>query len=133
MANDQLPYPFGGYRNAPGVSPGPVNQTPSQPPPFTPPAGTVAVNTDDLQNAATGFQDISAEVAQISQRLTSTLSGNDAGGSPWGNDPVGQSFGAQYIPARDVALNSLQGLATLLEDISTSLQQSARILQGAED
>jgi uncharacterized protein YukE len=114
----QVNYPVGGYRNAPGVSPNPPGQAPSAP---TGSPGTVSVDTELQQQAATDFSNAGEHVNSLYQGLNNTLGDNSAGGGPWGGDSLGQGFASSYLPAQQSALSALQNLAGLLSGIATNL------------
>jgi uncharacterized protein YukE len=133
MADNQAGYSVGGYRNAPGVSATPAGAAPPQPPGLSVASGSMVVNTDDLQKAASGFDDLGGQVSSLYQNLAQTLDGNDSGGAPWGSDSLGQGFGGQYVPASQMALQAVQGLAQLLGGIGGALGEAAGTFQGAEE
>jgi uncharacterized protein YukE len=133
MTDNSATYPVGGYRNAPGVSATPADPTPSQPSGVGLPSGSLTVNPEDLQSAARGFSDLGSQMASLYQNLAQTLNSNNAGGVPWGNDSLGQSFGEQYVPVSQNTLQAVQGLSQLFDGIGSTLGEAAKTFRQAED
>ena len=123
----------GGYRNAPGTSATPPSSSLPSSSTWSAPAGTTVINTGDIRSAAAGFSDDGTQTNDLFQTLSGTLNGNDVGGVPWGNDSLGQSFGAQYTPAATTALTALQDLISLFQTTTTNLDNVAGIFENTED
>lgn len=82
-----------------------------------------AVDTDKLANASYYLRDVADRLQGIGERLASTTG---ALGDCWGDDPMGQAFGAQYVkPARDMK-EAIPGLAEAVRSTEDGLRTMDR-------
>jgi hypothetical protein len=111
--------PAGGYRNAPTSAPA-SPAAPGVPPPWVMPSGgVISVDEAVLGQAVTLFRLAAADAAGVAAKVPRPVVGSELGAAPWGDDPLGAAFGAQYAdPAQQmgVALDELAGLLTGVAD-----------------
>ena len=125
--------PTGGYRNAPTSAPTPppvVGPPPSDAPVF---ANVVVVDTSKIDMGAAGFAAAAGDAQNVVTLTRAGTQNNELGATPWGTDPLGAAFGAQYVPVAQAADQAMDALAGMLSDIADRLTTASKTFTGAED
>jgi hypothetical protein len=125
--------PTGGYRNAPTSSPVPPGGPGPVPPDGFTTQGVLVVNTAELGLAVTAFQDVAAAVQAATSTVVDGTEGGSLGNAPWGSDPLGASFGAQYVPVAQALNSALDGLGQVFSGIASQLAATQSAFASVED
>ena len=134
MTSTSVPYDAaGGYRNAPTSAPVPPGGPGPVPPGTVATQGAYVVDTDKLGLAVTAFQDVAAAARAATSQAAAGTEGGSLGNAPWGSDPLGASFGAQYAPVAQALTNALDGLAQVFAAIASQLALTQSVFAAAEE
>ncbi|XVV16096.1 hypothetical protein ACQP2X_17600 [Actinoplanes sp. CA-131856] len=131
MPTSDVPAPAGGYRNVPVSAPGYDSSIPVLPDGDAPDlTDSLLVSTDDLNKAAARAAAPSSEAAEAAARIAAVAHPD---GTPWGDDPLGQGFGAVFAEPRASLLKVVGELPKVLDGVAERLRAAGRAYADAED
>jgi hypothetical protein len=134
VASTVDPHPAtGGYRNAPVSAPAPPGAPAGSPGSGFSTDGVVVVDPDQIRIAAAGFRRVAEDVRSAVQDAMNRTQGGSLGAAPWGSDPLGKSFEAQYVPVVQPFTEALNQLHDLFDGLADRLTSAAADLTGSED
>jgi uncharacterized protein YukE len=87
------------------------------------------VDSDGIRQQAATIADCGQQIAQVLDNLRAALT---SGGEPWGNDDLGQQFGASYTDPANQGFGSLAGLGTAVTNVANQLVTQANNYDGVE-
>jgi hypothetical protein len=125
--------PTGGYRNAPTSAPVPPGGPGPVPPDGFTTQGVLVVNTAELGLAVTAFQDVAATTEAATSMAADGTAGGSLGNAPWGSDPLGASFGAQYAPVAQALNGALDELGQVFAGIASQLAATQSAFTAVEE
>jgi hypothetical protein len=127
------PSPAGGYRNNPTYAPQPDSTVPTTPSGDPSLSGIIAYDGDQLRMAKNGFVGAATDASTIESRLAAILGAPALGAHPWGQDPLGQAFEAQFAGTAEQAAQALAALGGILLGIADDLDRVGHLFAAADE